>query len=83
MNPWLAAAAALLLGLVPCLIAGLRGGIVERLVSLEMAGTVVTLTLLLLAVGMGRSDYLDLSVALALLSFPGGLVFARFVERWM
>ena len=39
--------------------------------------------LLLLAEGFGRAPFTDLAVALALLSFGGGLVFARFLERWM
>jgi multisubunit Na+/H+ antiporter MnhF subunit len=30
-----------------------------------------------------RAIYFDLALALALLSFAGGLVFARFLERWI
>ncbi len=74
---------ALLAGLVPCGIACLRGDVLDRLVSLEMAGVVVTLVLLLLAQVFGRVIYLDLALALALLSFAGGLVFARFLERFL
>ena len=74
---------ALLAGLVPCGVACLRGDVVDRLVALEMAGTVVTLVLLLLAQVFGRVVYVDLALALALLSFAGGLVFARFLERFL
>jgi multicomponent Na+:H+ antiporter subunit F len=80
---WLAATLALLAGLVPCGIVCLRGDVVERLVGLEMAGVVVTLVLLLLAQVFGRVVYVDLALALALLSFAGGLVFARFLERFL
>ena len=80
---WLAATLALLAGLVPCGIVCLRGDVVERLVGLEMAGVVVTLVLLLLAQVVGRVVYVDLALALALLSFAGGLVFARFLERFL
>ena len=80
---WLAATLALLAGLVPCGIVCLRGDVVERLVGLEMAGVVVTLVLLLRAQVFGRVVYVDLALALALLSFAGGLVFARFLERFL
>lgn len=83
MNVWLVATLALLAGLVPCGIVCLRGDVVDRLVGLEMAGVVVTLALLLLAQGFGRVVYVDLALALALLSFAGGLVFARFLERFL
>ena len=83
MNVWLVATLALLAGLVACGIVCLRGDVVDRLVGLEMAGVVVTLALLLLAQGFGRVVYVDLALALALLSFAGGLVFARFLERFL
>ncbi len=72
----------LLAGLVPCGIVCLRGEPTERLVGLMMAGNIDALVLLLLAVGYRRAVYLDLALALALLTFAGGLVFARFLERW-
>ena len=49
----------------------------DRLVGLEMAGTVNTLILLVLAEGYHQAIFFDLAVVLALLSFAGGLVFAR------
>jgi multicomponent Na+:H+ antiporter subunit F len=82
MVQWTVAAIALLLGLVPCGVVCLRGEPTERLVGLEMAGTLDALVLMLLAVAYHRSIYLDLALALALLTFAGGLVFARFLERW-
>ena len=83
MNEWAVAALALLAGLVPCGVVCLRGDPVNRLVGLEMAGTVDTLVLLLLAQAYHRAIYFDLALALALLSFAGGMVFARFLERWI
>lgn len=82
MNEWLLAALVLLAGLVPCGIVCLRGEPTERLVGLMMAGTIDALVLMLLAVGYQRAIYLDLALALALLTFAGGLVFVRFLERW-
>ena len=83
MNVWLLGAAVLLFALVPCGIASFRGDTVERLVGLEMAGMIVTLLLVMLAEGIGQVNFYDLPLALALLSFGGGLVFARFLERWL
>ena len=83
MNEWSVAALALLAGLVPCGVVCLRGSPVDRLIGLELAGTVDTLVLLVLAQAYDRAIYLDLALALALLSFAGGLVFARFLERWI
>jgi multicomponent Na+:H+ antiporter subunit F len=83
MNEWFVAALALLAGLLPCGVVCLRGSPVDRLVGLELAGTIDTLVLLLLAQAYDRAIYFDLALALALLSFAGGLVFARFLERWI
>ena len=41
------------------------------------------LILILLAQGMNRPSLYDLALALSLLAFGGGLVFARFLERWL
>ncbi len=83
MNVWLWAAGALLVCLIPCGIACLRGDVWQRLVGLEAAGLIATLILLLIAEGYHRAPFTDLALALALLSFGGGLVFVRFLERWM
>ena len=83
MNVWLVAATVLLLGLVPCAVVIVRGSIVEALVGLQMAGMLQTMVLLLLAEGFNRPPFFDLALVLALLSFAGGLVFARMLERWV
>ena len=83
MNLWLIAATVLLFGLVPCAVLMLRGSIVEALVSLQMAGLVQTVVLLLLAEGFHRPPFFDLALVLALLMLSGGLVFARMLERWV
>ena len=83
MNVWLVAASGLSLSLIPCALICLRGAPLHRLVGLEMAGVCESLVLLLLAEGFQRPLFYDLGLALALLSFGGGLVFARFLERWL
>lgn len=83
MNVWLWAALALLLSLVPCLIVSFRGDLADRLVGLELASVLVTIELLLLAQGFHHPSFYDLPLTLVLLSFGGGMVFARFVQRWL
>jgi multicomponent Na+:H+ antiporter subunit F len=83
MNAWLIAATVLLTGLVPCLWIAMRGSIVSALVALELASTITTLTLLIIAQGLRRDPFLDLALVSAILSFIGALTFARFLERWV
>ncbi|WP_131736826.1 monovalent cation/H+ antiporter complex subunit F [Actinomadura roseirufa] len=75
-------ALALMLGaLLPALLTTLRGTPVDRLAGLIVTGPLVTLALTLLAAAYGRPAYLDVALVLALLSFAGSLVFARFLSR--
>jgi multisubunit Na+/H+ antiporter MnhF subunit len=83
VNVWLIAALGLLLGLIPCALVTFREPPMDRLAGLELASVVVCLMLLLLAQGFHRPPFFDLALAAALLSFAGGLVFARFLERWV
>jgi multicomponent Na+:H+ antiporter subunit F len=68
-------------GVGPCLLVTLRGGPLDRLTGLILAGPAAVLSLLLLSAGYGRPAYLDVALLLALLSFAGSLVFARFFGR--
>lgn len=81
MNVWVIAAAVVSAGLLPCADMCLRGTPERRLVGLEMASMVVTIAMVLFTVGFGRSAFIDLPVALAIMSFGGGLVFARFLGK--
>ncbi len=81
MNFWLVAALALLLGFVPCGGMLARAKTMERFVAMQMAGTLTSLILLLLAQGPGQPSFCDLALAFALLTFPAGLLFAHFYER--
>jgi multicomponent Na+:H+ antiporter subunit F len=78
----LTAALVLVVGAVgPCLLVTLRGGPLDRLTGLILAGPAAALALLLLSAAYGRPAYLDVALLLALLSFAGSLVFARFFGR--
>ena len=83
MNVWLWAAFALLFSLIPCMIVSFRGDLADRLVGLEMTSVLVTVELLLLCEGFHHPSFYDLPLTLVLLSFGGGTVFARFLQRWL
>ena len=67
--------------LVPCAWLCLRGAPERRLVGLEFAGIFVTFALVLFTIGTQRLPLMDLPLALAIMSFGGNLVFARFLEK--
>jgi multicomponent Na+:H+ antiporter subunit F len=83
VNVWLIAATVLLAGILPCLWVAMRGTIVSALAALELASTITTLALLLIAQGLHRDSFFDLALVSAVLSFAGALAFARFLERWV
>ena len=84
MNFWLWGATALLVGLIPCGIVCLRFPLLDALVAVELATTVVTLVLVLLCEGFARPEYYTLPLVLAPLALAGGLVFVRlYGERWL
>ncbi len=83
MNAWLIAATALLPGLLACGWVAARAATMDRLVALELAGLLVPMVIVLLAEGYARPSLYDLALSVAILSFPGTLVFAHFLERWL
>ena len=83
MNAFTIAASALLVGFLPLAIVALRTRPIDGVVALQLAGTVGTLVLLCLAEGLHRSFLYTLPVVSALMSWTGGLVFVRFLGRWL
>jgi multicomponent Na+:H+ antiporter subunit F len=81
MNIWFVAAASVSAAMIPCADMCLRGTPERRLVGLEMADLIVTIALVLFAFGFGRLPFVDIPLTLALMSFGGGLVFARFLGK--
>lgn len=81
VNIWLLAGSGVSACLIPCVDMCLRGAPERRLVGLEMSSLIITLALALFTVGFGRTPFMDLPLALALMSFGGGLVFARFLGK--
>ena len=83
MNAFLFFGAVLLASLAPLPVLCVRAPVMDALVALNLAGTIVTLVLLLVAQGTHRQPFFDLALVSAVLSFAGGLAFARFLERWI
>ena len=81
MNVWLLAGVAVSAALVPCADMCLRGKPERRLVGMEMASMIVVIAMVLFTVGFGRATFIDLPLALAIMSFGGGLVFVRFLGK--
>lgn len=81
MNLWMSAGVMVSAALVPCADMCLRGSPERRLVGLEMAGMIVIIAMVLFTVGFGRAPFIDLPLALAVMSFGGGLVFVRFLGK--
>ncbi len=81
MNIWLLASDVTIFILVPLTWMAIRGEARHRLVAFYMAGVVATLLLMLLTKAFNRMPMMDLAITLALMSFGGGIVFARFFAR--
>ena len=78
MSAWLLGSIVLLLGgLVPAGWMAARGSAVDRLVGLEMGGTVTALELMLFSQAENEPQYLIVPLVLALLSFAGTMVYVR------
>lgn len=83
MNGFVIAAIAMLLGVIPCGVVVCRGTVMEALVAYELISAIVVMVLILLAEGFRRSGEFELPMLLAVLLFGSGLVFVRFLERWL
>ena len=83
MNGFVIAAIAMLVAVIPCGIVVVRGQLMDAVVAYEAICSVVLMVLVLLAEGFRRPGEFELPVLLALLLFGSGLVFARFLERWL
>jgi multicomponent Na+:H+ antiporter subunit F len=81
MSEWHVAAAVLLVALAPCGWICARRDLADALAGLQLASTLGSLALLLIANAEQRQPFADLAVVLAALSFVGSLALSRFVER--
>jgi multicomponent Na+:H+ antiporter subunit F len=80
---WSVTAVALALLLALTTAGVLRGGTLERVVALQLAGVLAPLLAVVVAITSGRGLYLEVALALAVVSLGGALAYARFLERWL
>jgi multisubunit Na+/H+ antiporter MnhF subunit len=83
VNAFTWAAAVLLLGYLPLGWVALRRDAIDGVVALQVGGGLGVLILLCFAEGFHRSFEYSLGVVGALMSWIGGLVFVRFLGRWL
>jgi multicomponent Na+:H+ antiporter subunit F len=83
VNGFVIAAIAMLIGTIPCAIVVWRGELMAAVVAYEAISSIAVMVLALLAEGFRRSGEFELPVLLAVLLFGSGLVFVRFLERWL
>ena len=83
MNPWMAAAIALMPPFALALLAASRGRIAARLIGVQLATSFAMIQLVLMSFAFDQSAFIDLPLTLALLTLPGTLLMAMFLERWL
>ena len=83
LSAWTLACIAMLPALAVPVFAGLRGSVAYRIAGLQLTASVATLLLALLTFALDEPSFMDLSLCLALLSMPGTLLLAHFLERWL
>lgn len=83
MTPWLAAVFGLLPALAAALFFACRGTIATRFVAVQLATALSVGLLMLVTFAFDQSAFTDLALVLAVLSLPGTLLMALFLERWL
>jgi multisubunit Na+/H+ antiporter MnhF subunit len=74
---------ALLPPLAAGVLAALRGPLRTRPLAIQFVGTLVSIVFVLIALAMQQPSYMDLALTLTLLSLPGTLAYAFYMERWL
>jgi multisubunit Na+/H+ antiporter MnhF subunit len=83
VNAFGIAATVLFAGFLPLGVVLIRANAIDAAIPLQLFGSVTTLILLCLAESFHRSVYFDVPVICAVMSWVGGLVYVRFLGRWL
>jgi multisubunit Na+/H+ antiporter MnhF subunit len=81
MNEWLWAAVVLIALMLMLTGVAVRRRAADGLVAMELAGSLATVVLMLLAEGTRRQGFIDLALVLGVMSFVGVIAFIRFMRR--
>jgi multisubunit Na+/H+ antiporter MnhF subunit len=74
---------ALLPALAVPVVVACRGGTRTRLVAVQLATGLTAQILILMTFAFDQSAFVELALTLALLTLPGTLIMALFLERWV
>ncbi len=83
MTIWMIAAVSLLPPLAVPLWVAIRSDLANRFVAVQLASTITSFILVLMSFAFDQDSLIDLPLTLALLSLPGTLMLAFFMERWL
>jgi len=83
MTAWMIATLALMPAFGIAAVCTARGGLSQRVVALQLATSLALSILTVLTFALDQSSFMDLPLALALLSLPGTLLAVMFLERWL
>lgn len=83
MTVWMLAVIALLPSFAVTVIYACHGAAAHRLVALQLASSLAAWLLVLMTFAFDQSSFIDLALTLVLLTLPGTLVMAQFLERWL
>ena len=81
--PFIAAAIAMLVAMVPAGIVLCREELAASVVAYEFITSLIVMVLALLAAGFQRSAEFEFPVLMAVLLYGSSLVFVRVLERWL
>jgi multisubunit Na+/H+ antiporter MnhF subunit len=83
VNAFTVAGLALLTGFIPLGYVCVREREIDGVAALELCGVLATLIFLCLSEGFHRTAYFDVPVICAAATWIGGLVYARFLGRYL
>jgi len=83
MNGWTLAALALLPAFLAAIVAAGWLNAPQRLIAVQFATSLAVVLLIALSFVFAQPSSIDLALSLALLTLPGTLLFALFLERWL
>lgn len=80
---WTLAALAMFLPLIGAVIAAGRFDVPRRLIAIQFATSLSVLIFVVLSFAFQQPSSIDVALTVALLTLPGTLLLALFVERWL
>lgn len=83
MSVWMLAVLGLLPPLAAAMLTACRGSTADRLVAVQLSTGLTALMLAVMTFAFDQSSFIDLALVVVLLSLPGTLLMALFLERWL